>query len=162
MKTIKTLLTIVIMIASTTFAKAQEKNPKYHYHDNAFQLAKASSFVAKANNLAIQLPIATIQEINPKYHYHDNAFQLTTATIKVYGECGFCKKHIEDAAKIKGVSSAKWDENTQLLTVLYYNRFTNLDKIQQSEAVVGHDTEKYTASDVAYNNLPLCCHYRKG
>jgi hypothetical protein len=75
MKSIKSLLAIVILITSTTPAKAQETNPKYHFHD------------------AI-----------PK---------LTSAAIKVYGECGSCKHRIENALKVNGVSSAKWEESTQ-------------------------------------------------
>ena len=121
MKPIRPLLVIAIMIASTTFAKAQETNPKYHFHD----------------------------AVN----------KLTTATIKVYGECGSCKHRIENALKINGVTSAKWDENTQVLTTIYYSKSISADKIQQLVSAVAHDTEKFKASDDVYNNLPECCHY---
>jgi mercuric ion binding protein len=121
MKPIKALLAIVIMIASALLAKAQETNPKYHFHD-----------------------------VVPK---------LTTATIKVYGECGSCKHRIENVLKVNGVSSAKWDENTQVLSTIYDSKIIITDKIQQLVSAVGHDTEKFKASDNVYNSLPECCHY---
>ena len=121
MKSIKSLLAVVILIASTTFAKAQETNPKYHFHDAILQ--------------------------------------LTSATIKVYGECGSCKHRIENALRVNGVSSAKWDESTQELIALFDSKSISGDKIQQLVSAVGHDTEKFKASDGVYNNLPECCHY---
>jgi len=34
------------------------------------------------------------------------------------------------------------------------------DDIQKRLAAVGHDTQKYKATDKAYNSLPGCCKYR--
>jgi mercuric ion binding protein len=191
MKTIKALLTIVIIIVATSIAKAQDA--KYHYHD--FGLKTAASISSPAicssfkSSFESQDPKAHYHDIgyksapkaiNPhavcspyssnvvspdaKAHYHDlgsNLATTTTVTFKVYGKCGLCKYHIESAAKVNGVSSAKWDESTQLLTVQYNNKVISPDKIQFLEAAVGHDTEKYIANNNAYNNLPACCHYRK-
>jgi mercuric ion binding protein len=188
MKTIKALLTIVIIIVATSIAKAQDA--KSHYHD--FDLkstdnsaVKCSSFksniesqdakahyhdigyksVTTAKNMHTVCNPYNSDFVSPdaKAHYHDLGSNLatTTATFKVYGKCGLCKYHIESAAKVNGVSSAKWDESTQLLTVQYNNKVTDPNKIQILEAAVGHDTEKYTANNNTYNNLPVCCHYRK-
>ena len=209
MKTIKAFLTIVLIIASASFAIALDAkyhsqnlglttgyvsfnsnlvphDAKYRYHDlksAATTSSAAAGYVSfnsdlvphdakyRYHDLGFKAAATTNAEYvsmnsdfvphDAKYHYNDFAYTFTKATVKVYGECSFCKQHIESAAKIKGVSSAKWDENTQLLTVQYNNKVTHLDKILQLEADAGHDTEKYRASNIAYNNLPHCCHYQR-
>lgn len=82
-----------------------------------------------------------------------------TDSIKVYGECGMCKKRIEKAAAIDGVKKVDWNVDTKMLVVTYNSEKTTLDAIQQKITAVGHDTEKYTANDDVYNKLPGCCHY---
>jgi periplasmic mercuric ion binding protein len=82
-----------------------------------------------------------------------------TDSIKVYGECGMCKKRIEKAATINGVKKVDWNVDSKMLVVTYNSEKTSLDAIQQKIAAVGHDTEKYTASNDVYNMLPGCCHY---
>ena len=84
-----------------------------------------------------------------------------TETIKVAGNCGMCESRIEKAVKVDGVSKAKWDSKTQLLTVTYApSKITN-EKIQQKIAAIGHDTQKVKASDKAYASLPGCCKYKR-
>lgn len=84
---------------------------------------------------------------------------LTKTTIKVSGSCDLCKERIEKAAKIPGVKAVEWMEETHLLTVAYAPVKTSLDKIQQSIAAAGYDTEKYKASEEDYLKLPECCQY---
>ena len=86
-----------------------------------------------------------------------------TVSFRVYGECGMCKRRIENALKVDGIKSAKWDVDTKMLTVDYILSadITGVNKIQQLIAAVGHDTEKYRALDNIYNNLPGCCHYQR-
>jgi Cu(I)/Ag(I) efflux system membrane fusion protein len=73
-----------------------------------------------------------------------------------------CKDRIETAAKsVSGVSSAEWSTETKMLHVQFDGAKTNLDTIQKAIANVGHDTEKYKASDAVYKALPECCVYRK-
>ena len=91
--------------------------------------------------------------------YHADA-QNNTSTFDVSGACGMCKTRIEKAAKIKGVKNAEWDINTHKLTVSYDASKTNLDKIHQSIADAGHDTELKKAPDAVYSALPECCLYR--
>lgn len=82
--------------------------------------------------------------------------------IKVSGNCDQCKTRIETAAKsVSGVSSAEWSPETKMLQVKFDGTKTNSDAIQKAIAKVGHDTEKYKASDAAYKALPECCLYRK-
>ena len=82
------------------------------------------------------------------------------ASIKVYGNCGMCKKRIETALDNKGIKQATWDTKTKELQVVYNSsRITELE-IHQLVASVGHDTDKVKAKDEVYADLPFCCLYR--
>lgn len=85
-----------------------------------------------------------------------------TATIKVSGVCGMCKKRIEEAVYVAGVKSATWDSKTQLLTISYKTKKISEAKIHELVAGVGHDTDKVKAKDEVYKDLPDCCLYRDG
>jgi len=87
--------------------------------------------------------------------------QVKTTSFKVSGECGMCKKKIETTAKQAGASYAFWNETSKQLTVKYNASSSNPDKIQQSIAAVGYDTQKFKATDDAYNNLHECCKYER-
>jgi len=87
--------------------------------------------------------------------------QIQTDTIKVYGNCGMCKKRIEKAVKVEGVSNAVWSPETKLLIVSYDAAKISNDDIQKKIAAVGHDTEKYSADDKVYSKLPGCCLYER-
>lgn len=82
-------------------------------------------------------------------------------TIKVWGNCGMCKKTIETAAKSAGASTANWNEETKELDLSYKGKKTSSDKIQQAIAAAGYDTEKFNASNAAYDNLHGCCKYER-
>lgn len=86
---------------------------------------------------------------------------LKTETIKVWGNCGMCKKKIEKAAYSKNVIAANWDEDTKMLMIKYHFGTTSSDAVQQAVADAGYDTEKFTASDEAYNKLTTCCLYTR-
>jgi len=86
----------------------------------------------------------------------------TTATFKVFGACGMCKMRIEKALKIKGVTKAKWDVGSKMLTVRYDPTAISLEAIHSKMAEVGHDTELKKAKDEVYKALPDCCLYRDG
>lgn len=81
-------------------------------------------------------------------------------TITVYGNCGMCQDRIETAAMtVDGVKEAHWDADEQKLSVMTSEEF-DIDKLHQTIATVGHDTDKYKATDEVYNNLHGCCQYR--
>jgi copper chaperone CopZ len=82
-------------------------------------------------------------------------------TIKVWGNCGMCKKTIEAAAKDAGAKKANWSPETKLLQVTYSSAKTNTDKIQQAIAQSGYDTQGFTAPDEVYNQLHGCCKYER-
>tara|TARA_R110000787_G_scaffold96415_7_gene199835 strand:- start:3141 stop:3497 length:357 start_codon:yes stop_codon:yes gene_type:complete len=83
------------------------------------------------------------------------------ATIEVDGVCLMCKDRIEKASiKTKGVKSAVWNVETHKLSLIYDERKTDLNKIQEGIAAVGHDTNEIIATDEAYDSVHPCCKYR--
>jgi Cation transport ATPase len=94
-------------------------------------------------------------------HDHSKMVSTKTITIKVWGNCELCKARIEKAAKITGVSKADWNVNTKKLSLVYDPLKVTSDEVQKRIAAVGHDTEKFKASNKAYSNLPSCCKYER-
>lgn len=85
---------------------------------------------------------------------------VKTSTISVKGNCEECKKRIENAADIKGVKLAVWDEVTQALTITYKTDKVSIEQIEKAIAASGHDVGAVKGNDAKYNNLPDCCKYR--
>lgn len=85
--------------------------------------------------------------------------KTSSENIKVWGNCGMCKKTIETAAKSAGVTEANWNEETKILAVSYNPSKSNNQKIQKAIAAVGYDTQDFTAPDEAYVKLHACCQY---
>jgi periplasmic mercuric ion binding protein len=80
--------------------------------------------------------------------------------IEVKGNCDMCKKRIEKAAySAKGVKSASWDSNTQILKLVLNEEKTSLANVQKAISLVGHDTKESKATNEAYENLHGCCKY---
>jgi hypothetical protein len=79
---------------------------------------------------------------------------------KVFGNCSTCKNRIEKALKISEVKFARWNAKTKMLSVAYLSPAITVDSLQHRLAAVGHDTEKFSAADSVYNQLPSCCLYR--
>lgn len=77
----------------------------------------------------------------------------------VKGNCGECKARIEKAAKSAGAATADWYSLSKVLEISFNPAKTSSEKILQKIADVGHDNEKYKASDSVYKNLPDCCLY---
>ena len=86
---------------------------------------------------------------------------LKKETIKVWGNCGMCKKTIERSARSAGATHASWNEETKILNVTYNSRGSNPEKIQKAIAASGYDTQEFKADDKAYNNLHGCCKYER-
>lgn len=85
----------------------------------------------------------------------------TTAELPVSGNCEMCKKRIETAAKIKGVSSVNWNENTKILKVVFVSEKVSLAQISSAIAASGYDTRDDKAPQTAYDKLPGCCKYER-
>jgi len=92
-------------------------------------------------------------------HSSMNKTSSKTETFKVFGKCDMCKSRIEKTVKAEGVTENVWDVKTQMLTVTFDPSKTSKDAISKKLATVGHDTEKYKATNEVYANLPGCCHY---
>jgi len=90
-----------------------------------------------------------------------SAQTLTKSTFMVKGECGMCEERIETSAKKSGAKTAVWNAETQKLEVEFDPAKTSADLILKNIANVGHDNEKYRASDTVYDKLPSCCHYER-
>ena len=83
-------------------------------------------------------------------------------TFEVSGNCEMCKKRIEKAAlNVKGLKVANWDISSNILSVVYNSEKVNLQEIQTAIAKVGHDTPLEKAPDENYDELPMCCLYKR-
>jgi copper chaperone CopZ len=110
---------------------------------------------------AIAIAITSLAKAQQYNYKLDGPFAITKA-LKVNGVCEMCKNRIENAInKSGGIWSANWEEGSKILVVKYDKLKTDPDKIQQVIASVGHDTEKFKASDNTYEMLPDCCHYAR-
>jgi len=82
-------------------------------------------------------------------------------TFEVKGNCDMCQKRIEKAAKsVKGVTSARWNKQSGQLSLVYDNKQTTPEKVQQAIVAAGHDTGTAKADQKVYDKLPGCCKYR--
>jgi periplasmic mercuric ion binding protein len=88
-----------------------------------------------------------------------NSFAQKTEEIKVWGNCGMCKKTIEAAAVKAGAKSANWNKDTKVLSVDFKEKKTDMQKIQQAIANAGYDTQDVAATADAYGKLAECCQY---
>lgn len=88
------------------------------------------------------------------------AQSTVNSTVTVKGDCGMCKDRIESTALKTGARSAKWDADTQKLHLIFNPSKVSEDEILKNIAAVGHDNQKYRASDEVYEKLPECCHYQ--
>jgi len=80
---------------------------------------------------------------------------LKKETIKVWGNCSSCKKHIEKAAKAAGAVTAIWNQDTKQLNVSYNPAKTTSVSIQQYIAKAGYDTQDFYGDDIAYKIIKM-------
>ncbi|TDD97078.1 heavy-metal-associated domain-containing protein [Flavobacterium cellulosilyticum] len=80
-------------------------------------------------------------------------------TVKIYGNCGMCKKAIEKSANIKGIATVDWNKDTKMAILTYDSTKTNQSEILKKIALAGYDSEKIKAKKEDYDNLPGCCQY---
>lgn len=84
-----------------------------------------------------------------------------TETAMVKGNCGMCKATIEKAANIKNLVRATWDIDKKVLHFTYDKEKTSKEEILKRIADVGYENELFPADEEAYNQLPMCCHYKE-
>ncbi len=84
-----------------------------------------------------------------------------TDSIKIYGNCGMCKKTIEKAGTKNKLYSTDWNEETKFAIITYDSKKSQLDDVLKSIALSGYDNSTYLAPEEAYNNLHECCKYER-
>ncbi|TXK73789.1 heavy-metal-associated domain-containing protein [Mesonia sp. HuA40] len=85
---------------------------------------------------------------------------ITDLSFGVRGNCGMCKKTIENAARsVDGVASAEWNRTQKRIAIQYDAQKADAMGVQEAIAAAGYDTERIAADENAYKNLPDCCQY---
>lgn len=84
-----------------------------------------------------------------------------TETVKIYGNCGMCKKTIEKAGNADGGAQVDWNKDTKMATISYDSTKTSVDEVLQRIANAGYDSDSFTAPDDVYDNLHGCCQYER-
>ncbi len=84
-----------------------------------------------------------------------------TLKFKVWGNCEMCQKTIETSLDVKGVKSANWSTETNMLNVVFNPAKITEDKLHELIAASGYDTDKKKGDDAAYSKLPDCCQYTR-
>jgi membrane fusion protein, copper/silver efflux system len=103
----------------------------------------------------------TENDTHPMTSSHRMSGSTVQQQLKVAGTCDMCKERIETAAKsVDGVKNAEWSSEKQLLNLTFDGSKTSVETIAKAIAAVGHDTEKFKATDSIYKQLPECCYYR--
>ena len=86
--------------------------------------------------------------------------QTADVTFGVSGLCKMCETRIEAAFDQKGIVAADYNLDTKKIHVVYKTKKWNEESLHKLATVIGHDTEKYKATDEAYANIHGCCKYR--
>lgn len=128
--------------------------------EGAFSVDAAAQLEGKPSMMNPLAPVVEVTHgVTPS---HPVSSTTEHQQFKVSGNCEQCKNRIETASQsVAGVTSSDWNSETKMLKVEFDASKTNVDAIQKAIAKVGHDTEKFKASEAVYNALPECCLYRK-
>lgn len=84
-----------------------------------------------------------------------------TVTAKVKGNCGMCKKTIENAGNEKNISSVVWNADSETATINFDPNKTTEEAILKKIAQAGYDNESFRAPDDVYAKLHECCLYER-
>lgn len=85
-----------------------------------------------------------------------------TVELKVWGNCGMCKKTIEKSLDgAEGVLAADWNKDSKMMTLSYDTLKTSVANVEALIAAAGYDTQSLTADDEAYAGLHECCQYER-
>ncbi|MEX0998176.1 MAG: heavy-metal-associated domain-containing protein [Flavobacteriaceae bacterium] len=85
---------------------------------------------------------------------------MAETTFGVRGNCGMCKRTIEEAANsLEGVATASWDVDRKKIHVSYDKEVVDEMKIHKAIAASGYDTDQIEGDAGAYEKLPECCQY---
>ena len=87
--------------------------------------------------------------------------QKAELTFGVSALCSMCENRIEAAYDQKGIVVADYDLDTHTLHVVYKAKKWDEERLHKLATSVGHDTDKFKASDEVYANIHGCCKYRE-
>lgn len=87
--------------------------------------------------------------------------KVETVTFWVNSACGRCEETIEKAMDTKGVITADYNLENQMLTVTYKTQKVTESKLHQLINEVGYDTDKSICTDEQYARVHHCCKYRE-
>jgi copper chaperone CopZ len=120
---------------------------------------KTIKFITTVLVLTIMIS-CNAQETNTNENHVHHDTLTTHAMMKVWGNCGMCKKTIEGSiADIDGLASGSWDVEKKVLNLQFDSSKTSIAKISKAVASAGYDTEFDKADDKAYDGLHGCCQY---
>lgn len=84
--------------------------------------------------------------------------QTAEVKIKTSAECEECKERIEKMLAFeKGIKSSTLNLEDQVVTVVYYDKRTNPQKIREAISNIGYDADEIKAKKEEYDKLPSCC-----
>ena len=84
--------------------------------------------------------------------------QKETVKIETSAQCEMCKERIEEEMQFtKGVTAANLDVESQILTITFKSKKTNLDKIKRAISLIGYDADEILSDEKAHDKLPKCC-----
>ena len=86
--------------------------------------------------------------------------QKSELTFGVSGICGMCEDRVEAAFDQKGIVVADYVLEKKMIHVVYKSKKWSEESLHRLATGVGHDTDKYKATDEQYANLHGCCKYR--
>jgi copper chaperone CopZ len=90
-----------------------------------------------------------------------NTNSVVEKTYHVWGNNETCKKTIEKACKLSGISNPNWNADSKLLTFKIDTAIITTDAVLKSVASAGYDNELFYGNDYAYSNLPEVCQYER-
>ena len=155
----KQLITLVVLLfAATLSLQAQSQKACCAGKDKAActkeASAKAACCAKKADGKSCAKAEAKTVAL-PEGSYVE-------ASIRIYGNCGMCKRTIEGALKdVEGIKQASWDVSTGMLTVAYEEGSVTEEDIKKKVAAVGYDSDTHRAPDEVYSSLHACCQYER-
>ena len=80
--------------------------------------------------------------------------QKAELTFGVSGICGMCEDRIEAAFDQKGIVVADYDLEKKTIHVVYKAKKWNEERLHKLATAVGHDTDKYKATDCLLYTSP--------
>ena len=114
------------------------------------------------SNQFIMKSLYTLLILSFSFLFHSCDAQISnpqTTSVRIYGNCGMCKKRIEKAGNVDGIAKVVWNKDTEMAEITISKGKTTADEVLKRIAAVGHDSDDFRAQASVYNNLHECCKY---